>query len=178
MKKFGFIAWICLCAFWAVSCGDDDTLSYAELLEQYADWKAENEQAIQKIATDPNYTALKSQGNDGSIYIKVLKEGNGTTQIYYTDSVTVYYTGKTIDDVEFDTCEPPYQEPRVFAVSGVVSGWATALQYMHIGDRWEAWIPQELGYSYSGSSSILPFSALHFEMEVVNIIRNGETIIY
>ena len=44
MKKFGFIAWICLCACWGVSCGDDDTLSYGELLEEYADWKAENEQ--------------------------------------------------------------------------------------------------------------------------------------
>ena len=40
MKKFGFIAWICLCACWGVSCGDDDTLSYGELLEEYADWKA------------------------------------------------------------------------------------------------------------------------------------------
>ena len=176
MKKFGFIAWICLCACWGVSCGDDDTLSYGELLEEYADWKAENEQKIQTIATDPNFAAIKSPGNDGSIYIKVLNEGTGTTPIYDTDSVTVYYTGKTIDGEIFDSNEPPYQTPVTFGVNGVVSGWSTALAYMHIGDRWEVWIPQELGYSYSGNSTILPFSALHFEMEVVNIIRNGKTI--
>ena len=105
-------------------------------MEEYADWKAENEQKIQTIATDPNFAAIKSPGNDGSIYIKVLNEGTGTTPIYYTDSVTVYYTGKTIDGEVFDSNEPPYQTPVTFGVNGVVSGWSTALAYMHIGDRW------------------------------------------
>ena len=64
-------------------------------------------------------------------------------------------------------------DPAEFEVSGVVDGWATALQHMHVGDRWEVWIPYQLGYGVTGSSggsvTILPYSTLVFDMEVAEI---------
>lgn len=189
MKKYGYIVLMFLCALTLASCGDDDdTIDYEKLLELYGDWKAENDQAFQAIAANPDYTEIKSAGNDGSIYIKVLKEGAGREPIYYTDSVKVYYTGKTIDGEVFDSAEYPFKQPAVFGIcgnstqGGLITGWVTALQHMHVGDRWEAWIPQELAYktgkydSNTGKYSILPFSTLHFELEVVGIIRNGKLI--
>lgn len=185
MKKYKYIALVLLCLTAITSCGKDDDDDNAV---KYADWKLENEVAFQAIEADPAYTELKSLGNDGSIYYKVLKEGTGRTpinytdSIYYTDSVKVYYTGWMINNtVPFYEFEPPYQEPQVKAVNQF-QGWATALQYMHIGDRWEIWIPQELGYGETGSLlssnyyTVLPYSTLHYELEVVGIIRGGKVI--
>ena len=60
------------------------------------------------------------------------------------------------------------------------SGFATALQYMHPGDRWEIWIPQALGYGSAGSASrqqsdgtysteIKPYTTLIYEIEVTRV---------
>lgn len=185
MKKYGYIALMFLCALVITSCKDDDETTYEEALAQYGDWKVENDEAFQAIAANPDYTEIKSIGNDGSIYIKVLKEGTGREPIYYTDSVSVYYTVWTVDGEEHDAYEPPYNDPIDFPVGNTsfISGWATALQNMHVGDRWEIWMPQELAYGYIGNYnrntniySILPFSTLKYEIEVAGIIRNGKVI--
>lgn len=183
MKKYGYIALMFLCALFCASCSDDNETTYDEALASFGDWKIENDAAFQAVVANPEFTEIKSPGNDGSIYIKVLKEGAGREPIYYTDSVKVYYTGKTIDGEVFDSSEPPYQEPIVWGVNNFVSGWTVALQNMHVGDRWEVWIPQELAYGYTGKVNqttqaydILPFSTLHFEVQVEQIIRNGQSI--
>lgn len=188
MKKYKYIALMLLCVAAITSCGKDDDDDNAV---KYAEWKLENEVAFQAIEADPAYTELKSLGNDGSIYYKVQKEGTSQTPIYYTDSVRVYYTGWTIDNsTPFNEYEPPYNDPQVFHVSvgsstiaGVIEGWSIALQNMHIGDRWDIWIPQNLAYGSTGNKSqqgnyylILPFSTLHYEIEVVEIIRDGKVI--
>lgn len=186
MKKYGYIAWMFLCALLATACGDDDDgTTYEEALAQYGDWKVENEEAFKAIADNPDYTEIKSEGNDGSVYIQVMKEGKGRSQIYYTDSVRVYYTLKYCNDEEIQTIEAPYNDPIDLGVSvGYVSGWTIALQRMHIGDRWKVWIPWELGYGYQGKTvsstssvyAIYPFSALFYEIEVTGIIRDGKLI--
>lgn len=187
MKKYKYIALMLLCLVAITSCDKDDDDDNAV---KYAEWKLENEVAFQAIEADPAYTELKSLGNDGSIYYKVQKEGTSQTPIFYTDSVKVYYTGWTIDNsTPFNEFEPPYQDPQVYPVfvgssttAGVIEGWSIALQAMHIGDRWDIWIPQNLAYGSTGKKadsnyySILPFSTLHYEMEVVEIIRNGKVI--
>lgn len=185
MKKIKYIALMLLCLLAVTACGDDEE----DTAVKYAEWKLENDEAFQAIEMDPEYTELKSLGNDGSIYYKVLKQGTSREPIYYTDSVRVYYTGWLYTGDEFDSVEPPYKDPvvmRLQATPGsgaVVAGFALALEYMHIGDRWDIWIPQQLGYGatgnpdpYTNTYSILPYTTLHFQVEVVDIIRNGVTI--
>lgn len=184
MKKYGYIALMFLCALVAItSCSDDDETTYEEQLVLYGDWKTENDEAFQAIAANPEYTEIKSLGNDGSIYIKVLKEGTSREPIYYTDSVSVYFTLSTIEETVLQSYEPPYNNPVVLSVgststASLIEGWGVALQNMHIGDRWEIWIPQELGYGYNppSTSSVTPFSTLIYEIEVVSIIRDGKEI--
>ena len=59
----------------------------------------------------------------------------------------------------------------------VIDGWATALQHMHVGDVWEIWIPYSLGYGttgerdYYGNVTMLPYTTLVFQIEVVEIVE-------
>ena len=67
-------------------------------------------------------------------------------------------------------------EPAELTVSDMVDGFATALQNMHPGDRWEIWIPQQMGYgsagrSASGSVIIKPYTTLIFDLEVTRIVK-------
>lgn len=180
MKKYWPIALMFLCLLAITACGkDDDDVEVDEV------WKLQNEEAFQAIASDPAYTELKSLGNDGSIYYKVMKEGAGKQEIYYTDSVKVYYTGRYYTGEEFDSAEPPYNYPQLLTLqagkeNAMIEGWAVALQYMHIGDRWNVWIPQQLAYGEAGrvdrnTGAVLlkGYSTLNFEIEVVAIIRDG-----
>lgn len=180
MKKFWPIALMFLCLAVVSSCGkDDDEVVVDEV------WKLQNEEAFQAIASDPAYTELKSLGNDGSVYYQVVKEGTGKREIYYTDSVKVYYTGRYYDGEEFDSAEPPYDAPRTFALqaglaNSVIEGWPVAIQDMHVGDRWNIWMPQQLAYGPRGNVNpntgevLVPgYSTLNFEIEIVAIIRDG-----
>ncbi|MDR1644857.1 MAG: FKBP-type peptidyl-prolyl cis-trans isomerase [Tannerellaceae bacterium] len=146
-----------------LSCSDDDDPVVDEV------WKTANEEAFNSLTFDPSYKRLSSPSNYGHIYYKVLRNGTGLKPIYYTSTVTVYYTGSLIDGTVFDKAEYPDKLPFETAVTDVIEGWRTALQYMHEGDRWEIWIPQELGYGTVAKSAIPAYSTLHFEMEVVKI---------
>lgn len=104
--------------------------------------------------------------------------------IYYTSKVKVHYFGISMDvttrkmEYLFDSADYPYQDPRESTVNGVVDGFGTALQHMHPGDRWEIWIPWQLGYGSTGSHNASgqqtvpwPYSTLKFEVEVVEVIK-------
>ena len=105
----------------------------------------------------------------------MLKQGESTEPIYYTSQVEVYYKGTFIDGTVFDDGSFEHGAPAVFAPSGVVDGFGTALQHMHPGDRWEIWIPQQMGYgstgSTAGSVTIKPYTTLIFDLEVVRVVE-------
>lgn len=181
MKKIWYVAFLALCAMMATSCGDDDK---DDGLNVDSKWAELNQEAFFNISTNKEYKEYKSQSNGGSIYVKVLKEGEGTDRIYYNSKVKCYYTGSFVVTYEsneinidagdiFDSAEPPYKNPVEFTVSGVVDGFTTALMNMYVGDRWEVWVPTQLGYGSSGNSrgavTIPPYTTLKFEVEVVEI---------
>ncbi len=172
MKKYWYILLMMLCCSLAfTACGDDDDPVVDEA------WKQQNDDAFEAIANNPEYKELKSLGNNGSVYYKVLKEGEGTKQVYYTSTVKVYYTGILVDGEVFKEYEPPYQNPATISVNGsdISQGMATALQYMHVGDRWEIWIPYQLSYGATGYIAnkvmLIPgYSTLKYELEIVEIL--------
>ena len=65
-------------------------------------------------------------------------------------------------------------KPRTFAVSGVVKGFATALQNMHIGDRWQVYIPHQLAYGSSDTPGAA-YSTLIFDITLVGYFRKTST---
>lgn len=126
------------------------------------------------------------------ILVKVLEEGKGSGCPLYTDSVRCHYRGQLLastthvdsSDAElglvFDkswstgTYNPDISTPSLFAVSGVIDGFSTALQYMHIGDHWLVYIPYQLGYGTTGSSSIPAYSTLVFDLALVAYYHPGK----
>lgn len=183
MKKTIYLLFTILCTGLLTACSEKDNDIYAK----YEDWRALNEQAINVIKNNSEYTELKTLSNNGSIYYKVLK-GSGAEpgHILYKSTVRVYYTGSFIVDSKdynisagkvFDSAEYPDSRPASFNVNNLIQGFTTALQFMKKGDRWEVYIPWHLGYGDMGSQtstggySILPFSALKFEIEVDEILK-------
>lgn len=46
----------------------------------------------------------------------------------------------------------------------LVEGFSTALQYMHVGDRWRVYIPYRLGYGSNANGNIQAYSTLIFDI--------------
>jgi len=117
------------------------------------------------LAQKAKETGVQSLG--GGLLYKVLRAGNGA-QPTSTSMVTVNYEGKLIDGTIFDSS---YQrgEPASFPVSGVVAGWQIALKAMHVGDEWEVYIPQYLGYGENGTGNIPPYSTLIFKIALKSV---------
>lgn len=128
-----------------------------------------------------------------SICVKVLNVGTGKGSPMSTDTVRVHYRGTlmptkdivngkdtVVQDVFDYSFVPPLDLnlafPKLFGVSGTVVGFATALQYMHCGDRWMVYIPQTLGYGESESGSIPAYSTIMFDVTLVDYYAPGETI--
>lgn len=171
MKKYWHIALMLLCVLVvSSSCSKDDN----EVIPVDEAWKIANEEAFLAQTLDPDYTKLKSESNEGFILYKVLKKGEGTEQIYFNSVIKAHYKGTFINGTIFDRT-PEGGAPSKFAVNEVVDGWTTALQHMHVGDKWEIWIPQQLAYGPSGNnkggSIILPYTTLIFDLEVAEIVQ-------
>jgi len=42
---------------------------------------------------------------------------------------------------------------------------------MEVGDKWEVWIPWQLGYGSSASGTIPAYTTLVFEIELISIVE-------
>ena len=102
------------------------------------------------------------------VYYKRLSEGNkDSAQPTGRSIITAHYTGRTIDGKQFDSSRGG--APLACRLCDLIEGWIIAIQQMHIGDKWEIYIPQELGYGANQSGQIPPFSALIFKVELVEV---------
>ena len=100
---------------------------------------------------------------------KVLTQGTGEVPTA-TQRVKVNYRGTLIDGTEFDSSYKRNQ-PATFGCNQVIKGWTEALTMMPVGSKWELYIPQELAYGDRESGKIPPFSALIFEVELLEIVK-------
>jgi FKBP-type peptidyl-prolyl cis-trans isomerase FklB len=100
---------------------------------------------------------------------EIIKSGNGVKPAK-TDTVSVHYHGTLIDGTVFDS-SVERGTPASFGVHQVIPGWTEALQLMDIGSKYRLFIPQELAYGANPhpGGPIQPFSALIFEVELLNI---------
>lgn len=168
--------------------------------EEFPDWQKRNDayfSAIYEQArnnTDGTWKLIKNFAIEDTIptdysdyvVVQVIKEGTGSGCPMYSDSVMVNYQGRLIpstsyaDGYVFDGSytgdyNPATAKPATFYVGGTVSGFATALQHMHIGDRWRVYIPYQLGYGSSENGSIPAYSTLIYDLELVAYFRAGTT---
>ena len=102
------------------------------------------------------------------IFYKVLSEGNQTSPKPTVCSIiTAYYTGKTINGKQFDSSRGGV--PLACRLCDLIEGWIIAMQQMHIGDKWEIYIPAEMGYGKFSQPVIPGGSTLIFEIELLGI---------
>lgn len=102
------------------------------------------------------------------IYYKVLAKGNNDGRHPSPRSIiTAHYTGKTINGKKFDSSRGG--APLAMRLSDLIDGWIVAIQHMCIGDRWEVYIPAEMGYGKFSQPDIPGGSTLIFDIELMGI---------
>ena len=105
---------------------------------------------------------------ESGLQYKIITTGDGK-QPKDTDTVTTHYKGTLIDGREFDSSYKR-DKPASFPVKGVIKGWTEALQLMHVGDKWQLFIPSDLAYGPTQRSELIGANAtLIFEIELLSI---------
>jgi FKBP-type peptidyl-prolyl cis-trans isomerase FklB len=125
--------------------------------------KADGEKFLAENAKKEGVKALPS-----GLQYKEIAPGTGKSP-KSTDTVTTHYKGTLIDGTEFDSS---YKrgEPATFPVSGVIPGWAEALQLMKEGAKWQLFVPSDLAYGEQGAGrEIGPNTTLIFEVELISV---------
>merc|ERR1712061_650108 len=112
---------------------------------------------------------------------KVLREGTGEDHPTASSPCECHYAGTTPsltpdaidkDESAWSEFDSSYKRgsPTSFAPNQVIKGWTEAMQLMVEGDKWEMYIPSELGYGDGGSGDkIKGGDVLIFRMEILRI---------
>ena len=102
------------------------------------------------------------------IYFKILAEGKTDGKHPSPRSiVTAHYTERTIDCKQFDSSLDG--APMAIRLCDLIEGWIISMQQMCVGDKWELYIPAEMGYGKFSKPGIPGGSTLLFEIEPLGI---------
>jgi FKBP-type peptidyl-prolyl cis-trans isomerase FklB len=172
----GVIVFTILCSLFTVSCSEDEGGT-----EEFVNWKEQNDAAISQWAANSNLRKIRVYTQDDTsagknsdyIYVEVLAKGDGTESPIFTDTCRVAYRGRLLpsksykEGYVFDQSYLGDFDVRTMGVvdnASWVSGFATALQNMHIGDHWRVYIPYDLAYGSSENGTIPSYSNLIFDV--------------
>lgn len=153
MRKILLFLFMAIGAICMTSCSKDDDDN---------ENKRQGEEFLEKNAKKAGVTVTAS-----GLQYEVLQEGTGMRPDAYS-TVRCHYEGRFIDGTVFDSS---YQrgKPSEFALYQVISGWTEGLQLMKEGAKYRFYIPYFLAYGASGRSSIPPYSALIFDVELIEV---------
>lgn len=171
--------------------------------EEFPNWQQTNEAYFddlyattqQRIASgDTSWKLLRSwaltddvpEKPTNYVVVQVLEEGTGSGCPLYSDTVRVHFQGRLLPSVSYpegkvfsqsfyDEYNPATATPTKFAVSALIDGWTTAMQQMHIGDRWRLYLPHQLGYG-STAGDVPAYSTLIFDVTLHSYFRKGADI--
>lgn len=185
MNKNLYFLPLFLLAFLFASCEETTEVS------EYDNWQPRNQAYIDDLLneylTKPDHGGLDSihlisAPNKYIFYRKLTPAvAEGATPVIapvsplYTQTVTVYYKGTLITDVQFDGnfsgADPSinFDKPTDYQVNKMIIGWVEVLQRMQLGERWKIYVPYEFAYGVNGSGSIPGYSTLIFDMQLAAI---------
>jgi FKBP-type peptidyl-prolyl cis-trans isomerase FklB len=110
------------------------------------------------------------QTTPSGLQYRVVQQGKGASPTL-SDTVKCNYKGTLINGTEFDS-SARHGGPAEFPVQGVISGWTEALQKMHVGDKWQLFVPAKLAYGMNPPGPpIEAGSLLVFEIELLDIAK-------
>lgn len=181
MKKFALLLIASLLLIPSVtSCLNNDEV--VDTWTEYAEWRETNDAWLEEMRnlTDDNgnryYKEVRGAWDfNACVYMHyfndtTLTRGNLTP--HYNSWVDVVYKGQLYDGTPFDSSylnTTPADSVFRTTMGNVITGWAVALSDMHVGDSCEVIVPYSVGYSGTGSGSILPYSHLVFNMKLVGV---------
>ncbi len=139
-------------------------LQQAKMASQYGANKAAGEKFLAENKTKAGVTTTAS-----GLQYEVIKKGTGALPTD-TAQVKVHYHGTLIDGTVFDS-SVDRGEPATFGVNQVIKGWTEALKLIPVGSKYKLYIPQELAYGPAEQGNIKPYSALIFEVELIEIVK-------
>ncbi|PKL81603.1 MAG: peptidylprolyl isomerase [Ignavibacteriae bacterium HGW-Ignavibacteriae-3] len=132
---------------------------------------------IEKNKKDGEVFLAENKNKEGVIttasglQYKVISKGTDAESPKATDQVKVHYKGTLLDGTEFDSSFKR-NEPATFPLNQVIKGWTEGLQLMHVGDKYQFFIPYELAYGEMGrGATIPPASVLIFEVELLEVLK-------
>ena len=157
----------------------------------------QNWKIIREWSLEDSYSKVK----ENNIVVNILKTDNVSACPIYTDSVRAHIQSRLIPSNTYSKGYPFWESfddkldvttslPFLLSANGTISseintvnskqidGLSTALQQMHIGDRWIVYVPYQYGYgSVNNSSPIVPaYSTLVFDVTLVAIYHPGDRI--
>jgi hypothetical protein len=91
---------------------------------------------------------------------------SGTTHPTTADTISVTYTGKTMNNVTFDSSVSPIS----FLLSGLILGWQYALPLVGVGGQIRFIVPASLAYGCDAIGSIPANSPLDFTVNLISIV--------
>ncbi len=127
------------------------------------DYIKKNREWLAAKAQEPGVMPL-----DKGIYYKVLHSGSPDAPRPNRNSVViVHYTGTLINGKRFDSSlGGPAPAMRL---RELIQGWQIALQNMRVGDKWEIYLPAEMGYGRQSIPGIPGSSTLVFTIDLKGI---------
>lgn len=163
MKKQLLILLVsCLISIGFISCmGNNDT-----------DWRDANQAFLEEISIQEDIKVIGDTLNGyPEIYYKVIKQGTGERPVR-GNVVNVAYEGWLYNDTtSFDSSN----DYDVTVGTGVIEGWSIILENMHFGDKWKVYIPYNLGYGSSAttSGSIPAYSTLIYDIYLKELVSEN-----
>lgn len=187
-STINFIALCLFCSFFfTTSCSEEDDNNWQEQNETLFDQIGKKDLYTPRNVTLYDRTPVKDTtlmvnikkeevvSHVSGIKYRILKRSNKTQSPYFTSKVDVFYEGRRIDGTVFDTNYGPNSTgPLNVIVRGkqlndLIAGWTEVLQLMHEGDKFEVYIPWDLGYGNKDSGKIKAYTTLIFIIELDKI---------
>jgi FKBP-type peptidyl-prolyl cis-trans isomerase len=132
------------------------------------DYTARDKEIIEAYIKANNLTTAQRQPS--GLYVVITEPGTGAKPVK-GQTVSVLYTGTTLDGKVFDTTTTRGNTPFDFPIGQgyVIAGWDEGIALLGKGGKGILLIPSDMAYGARGAGPIPPHTVLRFDVEVTNI---------
>lgn len=144
--------------------------------DQQQEFEKEKNREIAQLESYLKKKGINAQKTPNGVFVELQNPGDANQKVQNGNQVTVNYTGSLLENGKvFDSNKDSkfgHPQPFSFIVGEgkTIRGWEEGITYFGKGGKGNVYIPTLMGYGPSGAPpTIPPYSALKFEVEVVDI---------